>query len=73
MQELQKTDKAGKLVHSAADQIRILKSLGLYDSKLESGVDKTQDGWEAQVMQNFFEKVEADKTEIEALNQSIQE
>ena len=74
IEELQATNKNGTLKHDAKEQLKMIKALGLYDEKdLMAGVDKSQEGWEAQVVQNFLDKVESDKTEIEALNQSIQE
>ena len=38
-----------------------------------SGVDTSQNGWEATVVQNFLDKIENDKAEMESLNESIQE
>ena len=71
--ELQLQDEGGNLVHTAKEQLALIKAMGVYSKDLEKGVDKTQEGWEAQIVENWFAKIENDKTEIEALNDSINE
>ena len=66
-------DKAGNNRHTAEEQLALIKAMGFYTDDLLAGVDTSQDGWEAQVVQNFKDKIDSDKAEIEALNQSIQE
>ena len=73
MQELQATNSAGNLIHNAHEQLEILKAFGLYTADLQAGVDMESEDWEASVVQNFYDKVENDKSEAEALNESIQE
>ena len=66
-------DDAGNNKHTAKEQLALIKAMGFYTDDLLTGVDTSQDNWEEQVVQNFKDKVESDKTEIEALNKSIQE
>ena len=73
MAELNATDAAGNLLHSAADQLAIIKAMGLWSQDLEANIDKSADDWEAQVVQRFFDKADEDKTEIESLTESIRE
>ena len=73
MAELQAKDEAGNLIHNAADQLSLIKSMGLWTEDLELGIDKDTEGWEQSVVQRFYDKIENDKSEIEALNKSIQE
>ena len=71
--ELNRIDNKGNAVYSASEQLKMIEALGFKSADLEAGVDKSQEGWEATVVQNFFDKIENDKAEMEALNKSIQE
>ena len=73
MEELQAKDDAGNLVHDAKEQLKLIEQMGFKIKDLMTGVDTEQEGWEAQVVQNFYDKIDSDKTEIEALNKSIEE
>ena len=75
MAELQAKNDAGNLVHNADDQYALIEQMGFIEKipDLMAGVDKDEDDWKSKVVQNFYDKVENDKAELEALNQSIQE
>ena len=73
MDELQAKDEAGNLIHDAEDQLALIKEMGLFTQDLMTGIDTETEGWEAQVVQRFYDKVEEDKEGIESLTESIRD
>lgn len=73
--ELQAKDKAGNNIHNYKEQYAMIEAMGLIDKvpQLLAGVDKTQEGWEQQVVENLYDAADADKEAIESLTNSINE
>ena len=73
--ELQAKNKAGNNIHNYKEQYAMIEAMGLIDKvpQLLAGVDKTQEGWEQQVVENLYDAADADKEAIESLTNSINE
>ncbi len=72
-------NEKGKPNKTAAEQYDyIVNELGIDPSYMQydsSGnkIDKTQEGWEAQAVQAFWDKIDADQAEMQNLHDSIEE
>ena len=73
--ELQAKNKAGNNIHNYKEQYAMIEAMGLIDKvpQLLAGVDKTQEGWEQQVVENLYDAADADKEALESLTNSINE
>lgn len=79
LSKLNETDKYGKPKMSSEEQYDyIVNTLGISEQYLQttaSGekIDKEQDGWQATAVQAFWDKMDADKEEMQSLHDSINE
>ena len=77
MKRLQEKDEYGNLKLSAAQQYKMLSDLGFKEfmerDSAGNRLDKEQEGWQATAVQNFYDKVEGMKEEVESLSDSITE
>ena len=79
LSKLNETDKYGKPKMSSEQQYDyIVNTLGIDEQYLQttaSGekIDKEQEGWQATAVQAFWDKMDADKEEMQSLHDSINE
>ena len=72
------TDKYGNPNYSAAEQYAQILAMGISDEYLKTDasgntIDRTQEGWEVQAVQAFWDKMQADQEEFQSLHDSIEE
>lgn len=78
LSELNKRDPVtGQAKYTAKQQYEMLKKAGFakfmeYDSS-GNKIDQKQEGWEATALQAFWDKIDADKEEMQSLHDSINE
>ena len=79
LSKLNETDKYGKPKMSAEEQYNyIVKNLGIDEKYLQttaSGekIDTSEEGWQATAVQAFWDKMDADKEEMQSLHDSVNE
>ena len=75
MNELQRKNEVGENVHNAREQWELIQAMGFDDllPKIKAGIDTSEEGWEEQAVENFYNAIDADKEAIESLTESIEE
>ena len=75
MNELQRKNEVGENVHNAREQWELIQAMGFEDllPQIKAGIDTSEEGWEEQAVENFYNAIDADKEAIESLTESIEE
>ena len=77
LSELNRRKANGQAVYTAKQQVQILKNNGFgkymeYDSS-GNKIDTKSEGWETTALQAFYDKIDADREEMQSLHDSINE